>query len=155
VLATASRGVSIQIAYVLGLPPPGVNPDTTLLSVDWRLLSKWSLESTIGGARTTIRPALADSLLISSRSSRKVQHVDADGPRQPQCVRALDDAAAKDEHRIATMTQYWSIRGRRTFRGESLRPSVMARATGAAEQETPLDAPPDRGFLVASEIHAA
>jgi|HubBroStandDraft_1064217.scaffolds.fasta_scaffold02968_1 translocation and assembly module TamB len=49
-----ARGVSIQIAYVLGLPPPGVNPDTTLLSVDWRFLSKWSLESTVGDAGTTI-----------------------------------------------------------------------------------------------------
>jgi translocation and assembly module TamB len=49
-----ARGISIQLAYVLGVPPPGVNPDTTLVSLDWRFLSKWSLESTVGNLGTTI-----------------------------------------------------------------------------------------------------
>ena len=49
-----ARGISIQVAYVLGMPPPGVNPDTALLSVDWRFLTKWSLESTVGNLGTTI-----------------------------------------------------------------------------------------------------
>jgi translocation and assembly module TamB len=49
-----ARGISVQLAYVLGIPPPGVNPDTTLVSLDWRFLSKWSLESTVGNLGTTI-----------------------------------------------------------------------------------------------------
>ena len=49
-----AKGISVQLAYVLGVPPPGVNPDSTLVSLDWRFLSKWSLESTLGDAGTTI-----------------------------------------------------------------------------------------------------
>jgi translocation and assembly module TamB len=49
-----ARDISVQIAVVLGQPPPGVNPDHTLLTVDWRFLSKWSLASTLGDAGTTI-----------------------------------------------------------------------------------------------------
>ncbi|MBV9949898.1 MAG: translocation/assembly module TamB domain-containing protein, partial [Myxococcales bacterium] len=49
-----SREISLQIAVVLGQPPPGVNPDRTLLTVDWRFLSRWSLSSTLGDAGTTI-----------------------------------------------------------------------------------------------------
>jgi translocation and assembly module TamB len=49
-----ARDISLQIAVVLGLPPPGVNPDTTLLTVDWRFLSRWSLAATVGDAGTTI-----------------------------------------------------------------------------------------------------
>jgi translocation and assembly module TamB len=49
-----AKGISVQLAYVLGVPPPGVNPDTTLVSVGWRFLSKWSLESTVGNLGTTI-----------------------------------------------------------------------------------------------------
>ena len=49
-----ARDISIQIAVVLGQPPPGVNPDHTLLTVDWRFLTKWSLASTVGDAGTTI-----------------------------------------------------------------------------------------------------
>ena len=54
VAVQVARDISIQIAMVLGQPPPGVNPDHTLLSVDWRFLSKWSLTSTVGDAGTTI-----------------------------------------------------------------------------------------------------
>jgi translocation and assembly module TamB len=49
-----ARGISVQLAYVLGVTPPGVNPDKTLISLDWRFLSKWSLESTLGDAGTAI-----------------------------------------------------------------------------------------------------
>jgi translocation and assembly module TamB len=49
-----AKDISVQIAVVLGQPPPGVNPDHTLLTVDWRFLSKWSLASTVGDAGTTI-----------------------------------------------------------------------------------------------------
>jgi translocation and assembly module TamB len=49
-----AKGISVQLAYVLGVPPPGVNPDTTLVTVDWRFLSKWSLESTVGNLGTSI-----------------------------------------------------------------------------------------------------
>jgi translocation and assembly module TamB len=49
-----ARDISIQIAVVLGQPPPGVNPDHTLLTIDWRFLTKWSLASTVGDAGTTI-----------------------------------------------------------------------------------------------------
>jgi hypothetical protein len=31
-----------------------VNPDHTLLTIDWRFLTKWSLASTVGDAGTTI-----------------------------------------------------------------------------------------------------
>ena len=49
-----ARDISVQIAVVLGQPPPGVNPDHTLLTLGWRFLSKWSLASTLGDAGTTI-----------------------------------------------------------------------------------------------------
>ena len=49
-----ARDISVQIAVVLGQPPPGVNPDHTLLTIDWRFFSKWSLASTVGDAGPTI-----------------------------------------------------------------------------------------------------
>ncbi len=49
-----ARDISLQIAVVLGQPPPGVNPDRTLVTLDWRFLSMWSLASTVGDAGTTI-----------------------------------------------------------------------------------------------------
>lgn len=49
-----AKDISVQIAVVLGQPPPGVNPDHTLLTLDWRFASKWSLASTVGDAGTTI-----------------------------------------------------------------------------------------------------
>jgi hypothetical protein len=39
---------------VLGVPPPGTNPDTTLITLNWRFLRKWSLEATWGNANTSI-----------------------------------------------------------------------------------------------------
>jgi translocation and assembly module TamB len=49
-----ANNLSLQIAVVLGIPPPGVNPDHTLVTLDWRFMSKWSLASTVGDAGTTI-----------------------------------------------------------------------------------------------------
>ena len=49
-----AKDISLQIAVVLGQPPPGVNPDRTLVTLDWRFLSMWSLASTVGDAGTTI-----------------------------------------------------------------------------------------------------
>jgi translocation and assembly module TamB len=49
-----ARDISFQIAIVLGIPPPGVNPDTTLLTIDWRFANKWSLAATLGDAGTTV-----------------------------------------------------------------------------------------------------
>lgn len=49
-----ARDVSVQLAVVLGQPPPGVNPDRTLVTLDWRFLSRWSLATTVGDAGTTI-----------------------------------------------------------------------------------------------------
>jgi translocation and assembly module TamB len=49
-----ARDISVQIAVVIGQPPPGVNPDHTLLTLDWRFVNRWSLASTLGDAGTTI-----------------------------------------------------------------------------------------------------
>ncbi len=49
-----ARDISLELAVVLGQPPPGVNPDHTLLTVDWRFATRWSLASTVGDAGTTI-----------------------------------------------------------------------------------------------------
>ncbi len=51
-----AKDISLQLAYILfiGPPPPGTSPDTTLLTVDWRFLRKWSLDATVGNAGTTI-----------------------------------------------------------------------------------------------------
>jgi translocation and assembly module TamB len=49
-----ARDISVQVGVVLGQPPPGVNPDRTLLTLNWRFLRKWSLSSTVGDAGTTI-----------------------------------------------------------------------------------------------------
>jgi translocation and assembly module TamB len=49
-----ANALSLQIAVVLGIPPPGVNPDHTLVTLDWRFMTKWSLASTVGDAGTTI-----------------------------------------------------------------------------------------------------
>jgi translocation and assembly module TamB len=54
VAVQVARDISLQIAYVLGQPPPGVNPDHTLVTLDWRFATRWSLASTLGDAGTTI-----------------------------------------------------------------------------------------------------
>jgi translocation and assembly module TamB len=49
-----ARDLSVQVAWVLGVPPPGSNPDSTLFTLDWRFLRSWSLETTVGDAGTSI-----------------------------------------------------------------------------------------------------
>ncbi len=49
-----ARDISLQVAWVLGVPPPGTNPDTTLVTLNWRFLRNWSLETTVGDAGTSI-----------------------------------------------------------------------------------------------------
>lgn len=43
-----ARSVSLQLAFVLGTPPPGTNPDKTFATIDWRFWRQWSLETTFG-----------------------------------------------------------------------------------------------------------
>ncbi|HEY2513201.1 MAG TPA: translocation/assembly module TamB domain-containing protein, partial [Polyangiaceae bacterium] len=49
-----SRKVSATVIYNLGVPPPGQNPDDTLLMVDWRFHKHYSTEATLGDRGTTI-----------------------------------------------------------------------------------------------------
>jgi translocation and assembly module TamB len=49
-----ARDISLQIAWVFGVPPPGSNPDTTLFSLNWRFLRQWSVQTTVGDAGTSI-----------------------------------------------------------------------------------------------------
>jgi translocation and assembly module TamB len=49
-----ARDISLQVAWVLGVPPPGSNPDSTFVTLDWRFLRTWSLEGTRGDAGTSI-----------------------------------------------------------------------------------------------------
>jgi translocation and assembly module TamB len=49
-----ARDLSLQVAWVLGVPPPGSNPDSTLFTLDWRFLRSWMLATTIGDAGTSI-----------------------------------------------------------------------------------------------------
>ena len=48
-----ARDISIQVAWVLGTPPPGVN-DTTYVTLNWHFLRQWSLETTVGDAGTSV-----------------------------------------------------------------------------------------------------
>lgn len=43
-----ARTISLQIAFVLGTPPPGANPDKTFATIDWRFARQWSLATTFG-----------------------------------------------------------------------------------------------------------
>jgi translocation and assembly module TamB len=49
-----ARDISLQVAWVLGVPPPGSNPDSTLFTLNWRFLRKWSLQTTVGSAGTSV-----------------------------------------------------------------------------------------------------
>ena len=49
-----ARDLSFQIAWVLGVPPPGTNPDQTLFTISWRFLRQWQAETTVGDAGTTV-----------------------------------------------------------------------------------------------------
>jgi translocation and assembly module TamB len=49
-----ARDLTFQIAWVLGVPPPGTNPDQTLFTISWHFLRQWQAETTRGDAGTTI-----------------------------------------------------------------------------------------------------
>ena len=49
-----ARDLSLQLAQVMGVPPPGTNPDVTLLTLSWRFARAWSTLATVGNAGTTI-----------------------------------------------------------------------------------------------------
>jgi hypothetical protein len=49
-----AKDISLQLAFVLGTPPPGTNPDTTYATIDWRFVRNWSLATTVGNLGTTI-----------------------------------------------------------------------------------------------------
>jgi translocation and assembly module TamB len=49
-----SRKVSASVSYRLGLATPGQNPDRATLRLDYRFLPRWSLETSVGDAGTSI-----------------------------------------------------------------------------------------------------
>jgi translocation and assembly module TamB len=49
-----SRKVSASVSYRLGLASPGQNPDRTTLKLDYRFRPRWSLETSVGDAGTSI-----------------------------------------------------------------------------------------------------
>ena len=49
-----ARNISLELAVVLGTPPPGTNQDTTYATVDWRFHRNWSLETTFGNEGSSI-----------------------------------------------------------------------------------------------------
>jgi translocation and assembly module TamB len=49
-----ARDISLQLAQVMGSPPPGTNPDTTFITLNWRFIRQWSAETTVGSLGTSI-----------------------------------------------------------------------------------------------------
>jgi translocation and assembly module TamB len=49
-----ARDISVQLAYVVGTPPPGTNPDSTLITLNWRFLKMWTLATTVGNYGSSI-----------------------------------------------------------------------------------------------------
>jgi translocation and assembly module TamB len=49
-----ARDVSVSVAHVLGVPPPGSNPDRNLARIDFRLLRNWSLQTIVGDQGSTL-----------------------------------------------------------------------------------------------------
>jgi translocation and assembly module TamB len=49
-----AKNISLELAVVLGTPPPGTNPDTTYATIDWRFLRSWSLATTFGDYGSSI-----------------------------------------------------------------------------------------------------
>jgi translocation and assembly module TamB len=43
-----ARDVSVAVSTVIGVPPPGSNPDRNFATIDWRFLRNWSLDTTVG-----------------------------------------------------------------------------------------------------------
>ncbi len=53
-----ARDLSLQIAFVLGTPPPGTNQDTTYATIDWRFFRNWSLATTFGNLGSSMADIL-------------------------------------------------------------------------------------------------
>ena len=49
-----AKDLSVQLGYVIGTPAPGTNPDRTWITLDYRFLRKWSMESTFGDQGSSI-----------------------------------------------------------------------------------------------------
>jgi translocation and assembly module TamB len=49
-----ARDISFQVAWVLGQPPPGTDPDMSFYTLYWRFLRNWTLETTVGDAASSI-----------------------------------------------------------------------------------------------------
>jgi translocation and assembly module TamB len=49
-----ARDITIALAHVLGVPPPGTNPDRNFVTFDWRFLRNWSLQTTVGDQGSTV-----------------------------------------------------------------------------------------------------
>ncbi|HEX3596556.1 MAG TPA: translocation/assembly module TamB domain-containing protein, partial [Polyangiaceae bacterium] len=43
-----ARDVTVAVSHVLGVPPPGTNPDLNYATIDWRFLRNWSVDTTVG-----------------------------------------------------------------------------------------------------------
>jgi translocation and assembly module TamB len=48
-----AKDISLELAFVIGTPPPGQNPDTTYATIDWRFVRNWSLATTFGDEGST------------------------------------------------------------------------------------------------------
>jgi hypothetical protein len=48
-----AKDISLELAFVLGTPPPGTNPDTSYATINWRFVRNWSLETTFGDYGST------------------------------------------------------------------------------------------------------
>ena len=74
IVVQLTKDISAQFAYVLGTPPVGQNPDQTLLTINWRFLGKWSLETTVcpsyfmNGSSTGAEP-VAMTMFVADRSA--------------------------------------------------------------------------------------
>jgi translocation and assembly module TamB len=53
-----AKDLSLELAVVLGTPPPGTNPDTTYATIDWRFVRNWSLATTFGDEGSTFADVL-------------------------------------------------------------------------------------------------
>jgi translocation and assembly module TamB len=49
-----ARDISVEVSWLIGVPVPGSNPDTTLATLNWRFLRNWALAATYGDAGTSI-----------------------------------------------------------------------------------------------------
>jgi translocation and assembly module TamB len=49
-----ARRISLELAVIIGQPPPGTNQDTTYATIDWRFKNNWSLQTTFGNLGSSI-----------------------------------------------------------------------------------------------------